>query len=118
MSEHLWLHFSRPRPNWYEADRATRTKLETTWAEIADHSISQGARRLGAWAVRGQHDYSQVEAWLFRDADDLLAHWQRLVAAGYPEWFATSNTLGAPNESLASSSAPDHSTHARQPVGE
>lgn len=95
MIDHLWLHLSRPRPNWYEADDATRAELEAIWTNVAATSIMQGAQRLGAWSVRGQHDYSMVEVWLFKEPDDIVNHWSQLVEAGYPEWFSTSNTLGA-----------------------
>lgn len=95
MTDHLWLHLSRPRPTWYEADEAARGELERTWTDVAADSISRGAQRLGSWSVRGQHDYSMVEVWLFKELSEIVTHWDRLVATEYPEWFSTSNTLGA-----------------------
>lgn len=59
-------------------------------------SQAKGATKVGRWSVRGQSDYSTAEVWFFSDTDAVLAHWDGLVAAGYPVWFATSNVLGSP----------------------
>lgn len=96
MTEHLWIHYARPRPRWYEAAASDRNVLESAWVEVAAASQSRGASLVGRWNVRGQSDFSTAEVWTFRDVNDVLTHWNSLVAAGYPEWFATTNTLGSP----------------------
>jgi len=96
MPDHLWLHYSRPRPMWYSLNDSNRTDLKAKWCAVARTSKSAGAHHLGTWSVRGQHDYSLVEVWLFPGPDVILSHWQGLIDAHYTEWFAAANTLGVP----------------------
>lgn len=96
MAEHLWVHYARPRSQWYRTPAHERDLLQSAWDEVAAGSRAKGANLVGRWSVRGQSDYSTAEVWTFTDTDAVLAHWDGLVAAGYPEWFATANTLGSP----------------------
>lgn len=96
MAEHLFLHYSRPRPAWYNLTEEERARLVGRWESLDECSAKSGARHLGTWSVRGQGDYSLVRVWVFAAAEDVLAYWGALVEADYPEWFATSNVLGAP----------------------
>jgi hypothetical protein len=96
MAEHLFMLYSRPRPEWYELADTEQAVLATSWETIDTASTTAGARLLGTWSVRGQCDYSLVHVWVFPSVDAVLAYWSALVAAKYPEWFSTSNVLGAP----------------------
>lgn len=101
MNNILWLHFSRPRPHWYEASDSRRDELDSVWAGVRVASVGRGAVRLGSWSVRGQHDFSSVEVWQFPDIDAAASHWLRLVDAAYTDWFAADNVIGAPGVDAA-----------------
>src|SRR5260370_8483803 len=78
MTESLWIHYARPRPHWYaigESEQAARRKI---WADVAGVSREAGGVFLGAYHVRGQHDFETVEIWRFPDAEPAFDHWPRL----------------------------------------
>lgn len=95
MSDVIWIHFALPRSAWYEQSENRRAELERRWEEVRAGSRAQGAANGGRYHVRGQSDYSTVEVWRFADADAAFDHWVRLTAAGYGQWFRSSNSLGA-----------------------
>jgi hypothetical protein len=94
MTDVVWVHYARPRPHWYSASREEQRRLQSLWAEVAEHSRARGAARIGRWSVRGQSDFSTVEIWTFGDAEAVLEHWNGLIEVGYPEWFSCANSLG------------------------
>lgn len=94
MGDCVWIHYSRPRPPWYELPEAERAALRQAWNEIASHSEASRGQRLGRWHVRGQSDYSTVEIWRFAEVEQAFDHWARLTAAGYRDWFAFANNVG------------------------
>ena len=95
MSDVIWIHFALPRSAWYEQSNERREELERGWDEVGAGSRAQGASNDGPYHVRGQSDYSTVEVWHFEQVDAALDHWLRLTAAGYGQWFRSSNSLGA-----------------------
>ena len=101
MSETIWIHCARPRPHWYEKSEDERTRLRRRWGDIGVESERDGARSLGPYHVRGQHDFETVEIWVFASAQRAFDHWARLTAAGYSEWFAFANTIGLKAEAPA-----------------
>lgn len=90
----LWMHTARARPAWYAQSAAERTTHEDRFARVRDVALSEGATTTGVFDVRGQSDYSVMEAWTFPDTTAAFAHWAALVDAGYAQWFAFANTLG------------------------
>ena len=94
MGDCVWIHYSRPRPPWYELPEAERAALRQAWNEIASRSQASGGQRLGRWHVRGQGDYSTVEIWRFAGVEQAFDHWARLTAAGYGDWSAFANSVG------------------------
>lgn len=97
-ADYIWIHFSRPRPPWYALSGEERGSLTGTWSKIGTTFEAAGAERLGRYRVRGQSDFSTVDAWRFTDPDQCFAYWSELTAAGYSEWFTSSNAFGAPDE--------------------
>jgi hypothetical protein len=100
MTESVWIHYARPRPHWYglaESEQAARKK---SWADVAAASREAGGIFLGAYHVRGQHDFETVEIWRFSDAEAAFDHWARLTAAAYNEWFAFANNIGLASEQI------------------
>jgi hypothetical protein len=95
MSEVIWIHFALPRTAWYGQSGDRRRELQRQWADVGAVSRGQGASSGGQYHVRGQSDYSTVEVWRFTDAEAAFDHWARLTAAGYSEWFQSSNSLGS-----------------------
>ena len=94
MSDCVWIHYSRARPQWYDLPEADRAALRLTWKQIASRSQANGGERLGRWHVRGQGDFSTVEIWRFAEVEQAFDHWTRLTAARYNEWFAFGNSVG------------------------
>lgn len=94
MAEIVWIHYSRPRPAWYELSDTQRRAENSTFAAVRGVSEERGGGRLGSYFVRGQSDYSSVEVWTFPDVDAAFDHWRRLVDAGYATWFEASNNVG------------------------
>ena len=90
----LWVHTARARPAWYALTAAERAEHEGRFARARESAVSAGATTDGVFDVRGQSDYSVMEAWTFPDATAAFAHWATLVDAGYAQWFAFANTLG------------------------
>jgi hypothetical protein len=78
MSECIWIHYARPRPQWYGLDAATQAAHEKTWATAADASLAAGGSRLGAEAA--------------------FEHWSALTAAAYGELNAFANNIGLATE--------------------
>lgn len=101
MSETIWIHYSRPRSHWYRLDAPAQEQHRAVWDGIATAAIADGATRVGRYHVRGQHDFQEVEIWQFRDAEAAFAHWAKLTAAGYNEWFAFANNVGMALEAAA-----------------
>jgi hypothetical protein len=94
MAESIWIHYALPRTAWYELDGAERRGHEERWARVRAASVAAGARTDGPFSVRGQSDFSTVEVWVFPDVDAAYAHWEKLVAEGYAQWFEAANNLG------------------------
>lgn len=97
MSEVVWIHYSRPRPGWYELDEPARDGANADFAAVRDASEGHGGTQVGSYFVRGQSDYSSVEVWTFPDVDAAFDHWRRLVDAGYAKWFDAANSVGHAN---------------------
>jgi hypothetical protein len=98
LTETAWIHYARPRPHWYQASEEERSSLLRRWGEIASEAREDGARALGRFHVRGQHDFETVEIWTFPSAQRVFDYWVRLTAAGYGEWIGFSNTIGLSGE--------------------
>ncbi|MCX5494015.1 hypothetical protein OSH11_04840 [Kaistia dalseonensis] len=94
MSETIWIHYARPRPHWYDLSDERQTALKAEWSASAERSKSVGAARVGAYHIRGNHDFETVEIWSFPNAEAAYEHWVRLTIAGYNEWFAYANNIG------------------------
>lgn len=100
MRETIWIHYSRPRSHWYRLDGPQQDQHRAVWEAIAMAAVTAGASRLGRYHVRGQHDFQEVEIWKFRTPEEAFAHWAKLTAAGYNEWFAFSNNVGMAPEGV------------------
>ncbi|PIP00065.1 hypothetical protein [Pleomorphomonas carboxyditropha] len=96
MSESIWIHYARPRPQWYRLDAAEKSALDARWAEVEAASVAAGGERVGRYHIRGQHDFQTVDIWRFPSPEAAFDHWARLTAAGYNELFAFSNNVGLP----------------------
>ncbi|MBF6637018.1 hypothetical protein ITX54_10190 [Rouxiella silvae] len=94
MSESLWIHYARPRPHWYRLSAEQQQEKRAVWAELAEKAQQQGAKHVGQYHVRGQHDFETVEVWQFPTPEAAFAYWASLAAAAYNEWFAFSNNVG------------------------
>lgn len=100
MSEHptpascAWIHYARPRPHWYLLSNDARSALEAGWGDVAERSKAAGGACTGTYHIRGQHDFETVSVWTFPGSQAAYDHWQALVAARYPEFFAFSNGIG------------------------
>ncbi len=94
MSESIWIHYSRPRPNWYRLPPDQQAEKKAAWALLAKASIDSGAAHVGSYHIRGQHDFQAVDIWRFASPEAAFDHWARLTASGYNELFAFSNNVG------------------------
>lgn len=84
MTETVWIHCARPRPHWYEKSEDERTRLRRRWGDIGVESERDGARSLGPYHVRGQHDFETVEIWVFASAQRRCACGGRLQLECHP----------------------------------
>ena len=91
----IWIHYARPRSRWYGLDKAEQDRLRQQWNAVDAASAAEGGRPQGTFQVRGQSDYSTVELWRFPSYDAAYAHWAAKLAAGYVQWFAFANNVGA-----------------------
>jgi hypothetical protein len=91
----VWIHYARPRSRWYSLDGAEQSSLRERWAAVDAASASGGGQPQGTFQVRGQSDWSTVELWRFPSYDAAYAHWSAKLAAGYAQWFAFANNVGA-----------------------
>ena len=98
MSSCIWIHYTRPRPHWYELDAREQADRKAQWRLVAQDSQARGAVPLGRYHVRGQHDYETVEIWRFANAEAAFDHWAGLTAKAYGEFFAFSNNVGLEEE--------------------
>ncbi|WP_108261021.1 hypothetical protein [Mangrovicoccus ximenensis] len=89
-----WLHYARPRPHWYLVPEAEKAALKSAWAAVAKAAQDAGAVHQGCFHIRGQHDFETVDIWMFASSQAAYGHWQALVEARYPEYFAFSNGIG------------------------
>lgn len=94
MNNTIWIHYARPRSNWYELPEAQREELGQKWAGVDAAAVESGAQSMGSYFIRGQSDYSTVDVWSFAGYEAAYAHWTAKVAAGYAEWFEFSNNVG------------------------
>lgn len=94
MPECVWIHYSRPRPHWYALGKDEQVRLAESWASVRGRSEAGGALRQGSYHIRGQHDFQDVEIWVFPDSQAAFAHWDGLCAERYNEFFAFANNLG------------------------
>lgn len=99
MSGTIWIHYSRPRPQWYRLSAEEQANRRSTWDQAARASIDDGAKKVGSYHIRGQHDFQTVDIWQFANAEAAFDHWARLTAVGYNELFAFSNNVGMALES-------------------
>lgn len=90
--ETIWIHYSRPRPHWYDLPDAERERLSGTWRRLGAEVPE--AQPLGRYHVRGLDDFERVEIWKFPSPDAAFAHWRRLAESGYPEWHSFRNSVG------------------------
>lgn len=95
MTRTVWIHYARPRTRWYRLDPADRLEHLRHWLEVDQESAAVGGRRQGSFHIRGQSDFATVEIWTFPDVDAAFAHWAAKVDAGYANWFAFANNVGA-----------------------
>ena len=95
MNDYIWLHYSLPRTDWFELAEAERAEHETRFEQVRQESATSGATLTGRFHVRGQGDFSHVEAWTFPTAQAAFDHWSRLVHAGYVHDYEFANQLGA-----------------------
>ena len=100
MSETIWIHYARPRPHWYALPQDERSAKRAVWDDTARASTEAGARHMGTYHIRGQHDFETVEIWTFQSPEAALDHWSRLTAAAYNEWFAFANNIGRAGDPL------------------
>ncbi len=100
MSACIWIHYARPRPHWYDLDKAAQGKNKAAWTAVAARSTENGGAFLGRYHVRGQHDFETVEIWRFPDAEAAFQHWAELTAAGYGECNAFANNIGLADETV------------------
>jgi len=107
----VWIHYARPRSPWYGLDEAEQRRLRTSWAAVDAASTADGGEPQGRFQVRGQSDWSTVELWRFPTYDAAYAHWSAKIAAGYAQWFAFANNIGAalPEETLPEETLPAES---------
>jgi hypothetical protein len=91
----VWIHYARPRTRWYQLDKPEQDRLREGWSEVDAASVAEGGQPQGTFQVRGQSDYSTVELWRFPSYDAAYAHWSAKLAAGYAQWFAFANNVGA-----------------------
>jgi hypothetical protein len=91
----VWIHYARPRSSWYGLDGAEQGRLREKWAAVDAATAVEGGQPQGTYQVRGQSDYSTVELWRFPSYDAAYAHWSAKLAAGYAQWFAFANNVGA-----------------------
>lgn len=94
MTETIWIHYARPRSHWYTLSSERQESMRAQWTAATATSVEAGAERIGAYHVRGNHDFETVELWRFPSAELAYAHWVRLTDVGYNEWFAYANTIG------------------------
>lgn len=94
MTDSIWIHYSRPRPNWYMLDEEERTVLVGRWDEVRRAANGSGASTQGRFHIRGQHDFEEVEIWRFPTTLAAFEHWSALCGARYNEYFAFSNNVG------------------------
>ncbi|MDQ0395377.1 hypothetical protein [Labrys monachus] len=100
MNATIWIHYARPRPHWYGLGPEQQAEHKAAWREVAQASAAKGAEPLGAYHVRGQHDYETVEVWRFPSPEAAFEHWAGLTARAYGEWFAFANNVGLSAEVL------------------
>jgi hypothetical protein len=94
MSATIWIHYSRPRPQWYRLSAEQQSERRDAWHTVEKVSIEGGAKRVGSYHIRGQHDFQTVDLWQFASPEAAFDHWARLTAVGYNELFAFSNNVG------------------------
>ncbi|WP_410015598.1 hypothetical protein [Sodalis sp. C49] len=94
MSESIWIHYARPRPRWYLLTDAEQQEKRDRWQALADRAATDGARFMGRYHIRGQHDFETVEVWNFPDAEAAFQYWSGLTGAAYNQWFAFANNIG------------------------
>lgn len=94
MAETIWIHYARPRPEWYTLPAERQRELEASWQVAREPAVAAGAARIGTYHIRGNHDFETVELWSFPNAEAAYEHWVRLTVAGYNEWFAYANNIG------------------------
>lgn len=94
MNDVIWIHYTRPRTQWYELDESARQELLAQFDQAREESASNGGRRQGIFHIRGNSDYSSVEIWTFPDTDAAFAHWSRMTEAKYAQWFTFANNIG------------------------
>ena len=98
MPECVWIHYSRPRPHWYALSEDEQAMLVESWSRVRSRSEAGGARCQGSYHVRGQHDFQEVEIWIFPDSGAAFAHWDGLCSERYNAFFAFANNLGLAKE--------------------
>jgi hypothetical protein len=92
--EGIWIHYSRPRPHWYQLAQKERDDLTAKWSGVRTVSIAAGGVALGRYHIRGQHDFETVEIWQFPSPEAVFDHWARLTSSHYNEWYAFANNIG------------------------
>lgn len=100
MSESIWIHYARPRPRWYLLTPAEQQEKQARWQALSHQATLAGARFMGRYHIRGQHDFETVEVWNFPDAQAAFQYWSGLTDAAYNQWFAFANNIGLAVEKL------------------
>lgn len=92
----LWIHQSRPRPQWYELGTEEHQRLLQAWGEIRSNTAAvDSVTFVGEYSIRGQSTHERAEVWTFTDIEELDNHWHRLEVANYRDWHETENLVGS-----------------------
>lgn len=94
MSETIWIHYARPRPRWYLLSAGEQQEKQASWTALSRQATARGARFMGQYHIRGQHDFETVDIWHFPDAQAAFDYWSGLTGAAYNQWFAFANNIG------------------------